>query len=885
MIPILYEKTETAFTSEGLCRLPDCISCTVHEVRNGEYECEFEYPITGEHYADIAEGRIIAASHDETGDVQPFDIYAHSKPINGVVTFNAHHISYRQAGITVKPFTAGSVTAAIQGIKTNSANTNDFTYWTDKSTAGDFKVTEPKAARALLCGEEGSLLDVYGTGEYEFDRFNVKLHLHRGTDSGVEIRYGKNLVDIEDSVDYSDSYTGIVPYWYSDEDGIVNINNWILRSGNYSYGNRDIIIPMDFSGDFEEKPTAAQLETKATSKLSSSGAWLPSQTIKVDFVQLWQTEEYKEYAPLQRVHLCDTVNVIYPELGVTVSGVKVIETLYNVLLDRYDEMILGDAPQSYAALIADDVKIDTSGLATKSDIAGIESDIQTAVDNATDLITGGLGGHVVIKQDADGKPEEILIMNADDISTATKVWRWNVNGLGYSSTGYSGTYGTAITMDGSIVADYITTGTLTANLIKAGVISDTSGSNSWDMISGAMTLRNATFYGNNDQTITNISDTLYMRNESTAEDTAFIHLRDADIWNGSTVYKHARLWADKLTFTASDNSMATFQYVGARTMRLFDNLEAQGVIYAPTIGGLTAQYGSTLRYTTLNNTCNISALVDSAMSTSSTNPVQNKVINTALQSKADATDLTALAADFGQFVIDAGDTFAPKASPALTGTPTAPTATAGTSNAQIATTAFVQNAISGGRYAPINHASSATTYGIGNASVYGHLKLSDSTTSTSTTSDGVAATPKAVKTAKETAIDYTDNAVANLVGIGEIYGQTGTGSLVSTTAYTNITGDLSLPAGRWVVTAKVRFGSSKTASRRGLSIYNVTESAQYVDSLVQVNATSNGGAFHLTTCTIINLSARQSICARGMQNSNSNLDFDGYIQAIKIANY
>lgn len=843
MIPILYEKTETAFTSEGLCRLPDCISCTVHEVRNGEYECEFEYPITGEHYADIAEGRIIAASHDETGDVQPFDIYAHSKPINGVVTFNAHHISYRQAGITVKPFTAGSVTAAIQGIKTNSANTNDFTYWTDKSTAGDFKVTEPKAARALLCGEEGSLLDVYGTGEYEFDRFNVKLHLHRGTDSGVEIRYGKNLVDIEDSVDYSDSYTGIVPYWYSDEDGIVNINNWILRSGNYSYGNRDIIIPMDFSGDFEEKPTAAQLETKATSKLANSDAWLPSQTIKVDFVQLWQTEEYKEYAPLQRVHLCDTVNVIYPELGVTVSGVKVIETLYNVLLDRYDEMILGDTPQSYAALIADDVKIDTSGLATKSDIAGIESDIQTAVDNATDLITGGLGGHVVIKQDADGKPEEILIMNTDDINTATKVWRWNVNGLGYSSTGYSGTYGTAITMDGSIVADYITTGTLTANLIKAGVISDTSGSNSWDMISGAMTLRNATFYGNNDQTITNISDTLYMRNESTEADTAFIHLRDADIWNGSTVYKHARLWADKLTFTASDNSMATFQYVGARTMRLFDNLEAQGVIYAPTIGGLEAAQRSTLRYTTLNNTCNISALVDSAMSTSSTNPVQNKVINTALQSKADASDIQLIQTDISNLTTEVNGK------------------------------------------APKSHAVSATTYGVGNASVYGHLKLSDSTTSTSTTTDGVAATPKAVKTAKETAIDYTDNAVANLVGIGEIYGQTGTGSLVSTTSYTNITGDLSLPAGRWIVTAKVRFEASTTASRRGLNIYNVTESAQYVDSLVQVNATTNGGAFHLTTCTIVNLSARQSICARGMQNSGSNLAFDGYVQAIKIANY
>ena len=87
MIPILYEKSEIDFNSNGLGRLRDCIRCEVTEERNGIYECEFEYPINGLHYKDIILGRIIAVEHDESGNVQPFDIYAYSKPINGVVTF------------------------------------------------------------------------------------------------------------------------------------------------------------------------------------------------------------------------------------------------------------------------------------------------------------------------------------------------------------------------------------------------------------------------------------------------------------------------------------------------------------------------------------------------------------------------------------------------------------------------------------------------------------------------------------------------------------------------------------------------------------------------------------------------------------------------------
>lgn len=93
------------------------------------------------------------------------------------------------------------------------------------------------------------------------------------------------------------------------------------------------------------------------------------------------------------------------------------------------------------------------------EIPTAQSVLTEAVANATALIHSALNGHVVITEGAD----ELLIMDTDDIETATKVWRWNLNGLGYSSTGYNGTYGTAITMDGSIVGSFITAGSITAD--------------------------------------------------------------------------------------------------------------------------------------------------------------------------------------------------------------------------------------------------------------------------------------------------------------------------------------------------------------------------------------------------------------------------------------
>lgn len=358
MKPILYESTETLFQSNGLGVLADCISAHVLEERNGQYEAEFEYPVDGIHYSDILEGRIILISHDESGDLQPFDIYGHSKTINGVTTFYAHHIAYRQNGITVKPFTATSLSQTLTKIKQNSVNTNPFNYSTDKSVSASFQLTSPKPLRSILGGEEGSLLDVYGTGEYEWDRFQVILHLHRGTDSGVVVRYGKNLISLQDDIDYSDSYNGIVPFWYGQNtpaDGeeavetLVTLSEWVLYKTGSTYDGRNTVIPVDFSAQFQTIPTEAQLRTAAQSYLDRGNPLLPKDTLTFDFVELSKTEEYS-YLALQQVNLCDTVTVVYDDIN---TAMKVISVDWDVLNERYRSLTLGDAPATYAQVITD----------------------------------------------------------------------------------------------------------------------------------------------------------------------------------------------------------------------------------------------------------------------------------------------------------------------------------------------------------------------------------------------------------------------------------------------------------------------------------------------------------------------------------------------------
>ena len=463
MIPILYERGETAFTSNGLGRLPDCGMCQVTEERNGIFEVQFTYPVTGHNYANIQEGRIIFVTHDESGVAQPFDIYARSEPIDGVVTFYAHHISYRLSRVILKPYTATNCAAALAAMEQQTYNPNPFTFWTDKATNGSFAVTAPAPVRETLGGKAGSILDAFGKGDYEWDGFTVKLWLNRGRETGVTIRYGVNMTDYTRDLNYWESYSGAVPFWADPETGEL-VTPGVVYAEGYDASNAEIIA-MDLSENWDTKPTEAQVRAKAEQRMQNNKSWEPTDNINISFAQMWQTDEYASVAPLQRVRLCDKVNVIYGHGGVAVNNVQIIRVVWDALLDRYDSMELGTARANLEQMIRQDIE---AGILR---IVPTKSYLQAALDHATELIQGGLGGHLVINTDADGHPNELLIMDTDDVNTAVNVWRWNLNGLGHSHSGYDGPFDdVAITMDGRINASMIVTGFMSAARLRGGTI-------------------------------------------------------------------------------------------------------------------------------------------------------------------------------------------------------------------------------------------------------------------------------------------------------------------------------------------------------------------------------------------------------------------------------
>lgn len=481
MKPILFPSTATEFTTQGLGALSDAISCIVTEERNGLYELEMQYPQSGIHFSEIQNRCIIYAIPSPYREAQPFRVYRITRPINGIATIYAQHISYDLAGIPVNPFTAGSAAEALSGMASHTAVESHFSFWTDKSTTANFSVLVPSASRSVLGGVEGSILDVYG-GEYLFDKFFVRLYNQRGNDNGVVIRYGKNLTDVEQDANISSVATGVLPYWVGAEGELVQ-GNIVNVDGTFDFVR---IMTIDFSSDFENQPTASELETRAMQYIKSNKIGVPSVSISVSFVQLEQTEEYKDLALLEKCDLCDTVTVQFEALGINAKA-EIVRIITDVLLERYESVEVGDIRANIAYTIADQQQ--------KIEKSPTTSAMQKAINNATNQITGNKGGYVILHSSTGSKePDEILIMDTPNISTATKVWRWNKSGLGYSSSGYNGPYGLAMTQDGAIVADFITTGVLTANLIKAGVLQSLNGATSINMETGEANLTgNGTF--------------------------------------------------------------------------------------------------------------------------------------------------------------------------------------------------------------------------------------------------------------------------------------------------------------------------------------------------------------------------------------------------------
>lgn len=454
MKPILFDKTATQFNTNGLGRL-EAISCVVTEERNGLFELEMTIAETALHAGAIEMQSIIVVKVPDKQSLQAFRVYKITKPVNGIFAVFAQHISYQLSFIPTMPFTitasASACNLTLQALKSNAVESCPFTFTTDVTTVASYQQTAPASIRSRLGGVAGSVLDQFG-GEYSWDNFDVYLLANRGvTTPAVTLRYGKNITDLNQEENIADTITGIVPYWQSSEgDTMVTLPEKVIDSSHASQYPFKRTVPYDFSQAFEEEPTEAQLRAKAQAYMNASVVGVPEVSIKLSFINLADTEEFKDVAALQSVKLCDNIGVYFEKLGISTTA-EIVKYQYNVLTEKYDSIEVGSLRTNLAGAInANSEGIQTLANNTQRMFKEYSGTVTQLVDEATAWLTSG-DGYVVATKDTDGNWKELFFMDTADIDTAHNVLRINQNGIGFSSTGVAGPYTQAWTLDGKLV--------------------------------------------------------------------------------------------------------------------------------------------------------------------------------------------------------------------------------------------------------------------------------------------------------------------------------------------------------------------------------------------------------------------------------------------------
>ncbi len=364
---ILYEYTETAFTNNGLGCLNDATSCVVKETLNNEYELEMEYPVNGIHYSDIQLRRIILAKPNSYDQAQPFRIYSISKPIGGIVTVNAEHISYDMSGLPVRGALenyAWYVNDVFEHIRNNSVYPCPFTFSSDiTEEKKSINLSEPRSVKAFL-GTDDGLLSLFG-GEWEFDRYNAILHKKRGQNRGVSIEYGKNLTDVTQDEACSEMYTAVYPYYYQEDDGLQKLDDDVVKILDTTYKN---VYVLDLSSEFDEMPTQDQLREKAQEYINDNKLGEPKVSLKVSFIKNPEVIE-----ALHDVRLGDTVSVKFIKIGVDTTS-RCISYEFNILTEQYNSIELGEPIKTI---------VDTM-TSTNSAIVDTQNNLDDEIDRATD---------------------------------------------------------------------------------------------------------------------------------------------------------------------------------------------------------------------------------------------------------------------------------------------------------------------------------------------------------------------------------------------------------------------------------------------------------------------------------------------------------------------
>jgi len=349
MVPLLYNGLLGGLSG----RLKDTISCSVVEERNGGFELTMEYPVGGILYDEMRYNDIIGAVPGEGEDEAWFRIYRMSMPMNGIVTINAEHITYAMRYTPILPIAkeARMCLGSISAIMAAAAKSTDFTIETNIDTEATFGFDVPRSMREALLNARGSLLDVYG-GEWQWSNNGGMLVRNRGIERGMEsaVMYGKNLTDIQQETNIQNTYTGVLPYYTSEDVTVVgDVQEDIHIAAMWPYSRIKLL---DVSGDFSgDPPTKEQVNARGLAYANANITGKPAVSMNIKFVPLWQSLEYK-HMPQSVVKLCDTIPVYFERLGISTTA-KIVKTDYNVLLERYNEISLGEPKKALGRTISE----------------------------------------------------------------------------------------------------------------------------------------------------------------------------------------------------------------------------------------------------------------------------------------------------------------------------------------------------------------------------------------------------------------------------------------------------------------------------------------------------------------------------------------------------
>ena len=421
---ILYDTNELEFKTLGIGVLRDAIKVSVTEELNGLFELTMEYPIDGYLFNELKFTRIICCKSNPYSKPQPFRIYSISTPINRTVTINAAHISYDLSGFIVDPFSATNLDETIAGLKNKVYGDCPFEYVHTVNESGNVNVSEPKSVRSVL----GEHVSKAYQPDFTFDGLTIIMEDKRGSETGVNVVYGKNLIDINQEENNTNVYTGVYPFWRDEEDNITVLEERVIKTpGTWNYTK---IYPLDLSNEFKNMPTQEEMKAFTETYIEVYSLGIPEISLSISVLQLNGTN-YEREMLTGKINLGDTITVQFPDAKVNAKA-RCIKTVYDPLQNRYETLELGDAVRTLAdSIISSSQDIDNKINAAKE---STKEYVDDAVLNATKPKEGSV---LLYPND---KPEALLVMDSTNISAAQTIWKFDKDGLSRSSDGYNGTY-------------------------------------------------------------------------------------------------------------------------------------------------------------------------------------------------------------------------------------------------------------------------------------------------------------------------------------------------------------------------------------------------------------------------------------------------------------